>query len=248
MSDPSFESYARRIAATGLTARGAFRVEPGDRVPPTATSDGERTLILIGNADPAFWPAFRQSAEFGDGLPHPLDRWSERIITELGRSLDGHALFPFKGPPYHPFQSWARRAETLYPSPLGMLIHPDYGLWHAYRGALIVNRRLHGLPDRSRAMSPCLSCADQPCLHTCPVDAFDGNAFDAGACAAHLSGPNRCMDEGCRARNACPAGKAFRYMRKQHRFHLAAFLRARSNEERDTTRCEHAPGSDIGDQ
>lgn len=212
----------------GLRARGAFHVEPGDGVPATVDAGGPRTLILIGNAGSAFWPAFRESREYRDGRPHPLDRWSERVISGLARRLDAHAVFPFNGPPYHPFQRWARRAETLFPSPLGMLIHPEYGLWHAYRGALIVDRHVSGLPSRSDAASPCLSCEAQPCLHACPVDAFHGGGFDADSCASHLSGSNTCTEDGCRARNACPAGKPFQYMREQHRFHLAAFRRGRA--------------------
>lgn len=232
MIGASYESCARRISATGLTARGGFHVEPGDGVPPTAGDGGPRTVILIGNAGSSFWPAFRASAEYRDEQPDPLDRWSERVITGLAGQLDAHAVFPFRGPPYCPFQRWARRAEALFPSPLGTLIHPDYGLWHAYRGALIFDRHLAGLPGGSGAASPCLSCAAQPCLQACPVEAFSAGGFDADACAAHLSGPNACTTEGCLARNACPAGKPFQYMREQHRFHLAAFLRARGGAPR----------------
>lgn len=232
MTETGFAACARRITAAGLSARGGFHVEPGDGVP-AAPGGAARTLILIGNTGSAFWPAFRASPEYRDGRPHPLDRWSERVITDLARQLDARALFPFKGPPFHPFQRWARRAETLFQSPLGMLIHPEYGLWHAYRGALVFDRPLHGLPERSGAASPCLSCASQPCLHACPVDAFRAGGFDVDACASHLSGPNTCTEEGCLARNACPAGKPFQYVREQHRFHLAAFLRARAKEAGD---------------
>lgn len=227
MSGISYRDCAERISATGLAARGAFLVEDGDGVPRTGAGGRERTLLLVGNAGSSFWTAFVESKEYRDGRPHPLDRWSERVITALGRELDALALFPFKGPPYYPFQRWARRAEALHASPLGMLIHPEYGLWHAYRGALVVNRRLADVPDRSGGGSPCLTCRDQPCLHSCPVEAFGVDGFDARACAAHLAGPNRCTEEGCRARNDCPAGKPFQYVREQHRFHLAAFLRAR---------------------
>jgi len=231
MSGTSFETCARCIQAAGLAVRGAFHVQPGDEdVPRPDGYAGVPTVILIGNAGSGFWPAFRASQEYRDGRPDPLDRWSERVISGLGRRLDAHAVFPFKGPPYYPFQKWARRGEALFPSPLGILIHREYGLWHAYRGALIVNRRLPGLPARVDAESPCLSCDAQPCLHACPVDAFRAGGFDADGCAAHLSGANECTENGCRARLACPAGKAFEYMREEHRFHLAAFLRARAND------------------
>lgn len=221
-----FQACAERISAAGLAVRGAFHVGEGDGVP--ETRGPARTLILIGNAGSSFWHAFTASGEYGDGLPDPLDRWSERVITRLGQELDAQPVFPFGGPPYHPFLRWARRAEAVSPSPLGMLIHPEYGLWHAYRGALVFPRRLEGLPPpKAQGPSPCLTCREQPCLHACPVGAFDGDGFDVKRCAEHISGPVDCRDQGCLARNACPAGKPFQYVREQHRFHLAAFLRAR---------------------
>lgn len=219
-----FDVCARRIEAVGLTVRGGFHVRPEDGVPDTA-GDG-CSLILIGNAGSSFWPEFRQSTEYRDGRAHPLDRWSERVIGGLGRELSARPLFPFGGPPWHPFLRWARRAEPVTPSPLGMLIHPRYGLWHAWRGALVFNRRLEGLAEPTQAPSPCLSCVEQPCLHGCPVHAFDGQGFDVTACTDHLSGANDCTTQGCLARNACPAGKPFEYVQEQRRFHLAAFLGA----------------------
>lgn len=227
MTEDSFQVCADRVSETGLAVRGAFHAAPGDGVP----GAGGGTVLLIGNAGSAFWPAFRASDEYRDGRPDPLDRWSERVIGALARELDARAVFPFRGPPYFPFQKWAQRAEAVFPSPLGMLIHSQYGLWHAYRGALVFERRLQDVPRTDGGESPCLSCAGQPCLQACPVGAYSSAGFDVDACAVHLRGVNTCTDEGCRARNACPAGKPFRYMREQHRFHLAAFLRARSSDE-----------------
>lgn len=230
MSCHGLDAYAARIRSVGLVVHGAFHVAKGDAVPDFDGHESDRTLILIGNAGSSFWPAFTGSPEYQDGLPDPLDRWSERVITAVARDLEAHPVFPFGGPPYHPFQRWAQRAEAAYPSPLGTLIHPEYGPWHAFRGALVVDRRLDGIPEKSGSPSPCLSCAEQPCLHTCPAEAFNPEGFDVAACTAHLSGPNDCREQGCLARNACPAGKPFRYVREQHRFHLAAFLRARQRE------------------
>lgn len=227
-SSQTFETYARRIRATGLTVRGAFHVKDSDGVPQTSGMATDRTLILIGNAGSTFWSAFEKSKEFNDGLPDPLDRWSERVITALAVELKAQAVFPFKGPPYYPFQQWARRAESLPQSPMGMLVHPQYGLWHAYRGALIVDQCIKNLPPDPDSESPCLTCPDQPCLHTCPVNAFRSEGFDANRCVSHLCSPNECREQGCLARNACPAARPFRYVREQHRFHLEAFLRAQT--------------------
>ena len=64
-----------------------------------------------------------------------LDDWSKREIDRLADELGAAAFYPFTEP-YLPFQRWAQKAEPCHVSPLGVLIHPDYGLWHGYRGAL----------------------------------------------------------------------------------------------------------------
>src|SRR5690606_16718138 len=124
---------------------------------------------------------------------------------------------------------WAQRAEPVFPSPVGMLIHPEHGLWHAYRCAFAFAGELEGVPERRAVSSPCESCAEKPCLSTCPVGAFDGSAYDVPACAGHLRRPEGadCMGLGCRARRACPVGRAATYLPEQAAFHMAAFLEAR---------------------
>ena len=67
------------------------------------------------------------SPEARDGRADPLDRWSRRVVDALAAALGARALYPFDGPPHWPFQRWARRAEAVHVSPLGLLIHPDYG-------------------------------------------------------------------------------------------------------------------------
>ncbi len=139
------------------------------------------------------------------------------------------ALFPFGGPPYLPFQRWAKRAEPVHDSPLGLLIHPEFGLWHSYRAALAFAERLE-LPDRPAVQSPCASCADKPCLTACPVGAFTGETYDVPRCIAHIGRAERgaCIENACLARRACPVGRAYAYGPEQARFHMGAFLRAQS--------------------
>ncbi|MBT7148462.1 MAG: hypothetical protein HN893_16285, partial [Rhodospirillales bacterium] len=128
------------------------------------------------------------------------------------------------GPPYNPFQQWAMRADCVYPSPIGPLIHPDYGLWHAYRGALLINEVLD-LPDPDTRPSPCDSCEDKPCLNTCPVSAFSPGAYDTKTCANHLATPKgeACLAQGCLARGACPVGQGYANIEAQNRFHMSIF-------------------------
>ena len=155
------------IAAQGLAWRGAFH--PGAADLPVGAEIG--TLVLVGFTGRENWPFFASSPEAADGKANPLNRWSRRIVSAVAARFGATAIFPFDGPPWAPFQRWAQKAEPVYPSPLGMLIHPDWGLWHAWRGALAFTQLLE-LPQPDRRTSPCESCAEKPCLTACPVNAF----------------------------------------------------------------------------
>ena len=213
-------AFRSRAAAAGLALRGACHPEPRDRM-------DAGTLVLLGFAGAHGWPEFAASGEARDGLPDPLDRWSRRVIDALAASCGGAALYPFGGPPWHPFQRWAQRSESVYPSPLGILIHPEFGLWHAYRAAFLLPDPVELPPAINRA-SPCDSCTDRPCLNTCPVDAFSINGYDVETCASHVNGTagETCRSQGCLARLACPIGAAWQYESAHAAFHMAAFRRS----------------------
>ncbi|MBT6118088.1 MAG: ferredoxin [Rhodospirillaceae bacterium] len=180
---------------------------------------------MIGNAGGALWAAFAAAVPEPAGHD-PLDDWTKSVLAPIAADLGAHIVFPSDGPPYAPFQRWAMRAEPVAPSPLGVLIHPDYGLWHAYRAAFLFAERLP-LPPRVETASPCESCATRPCLSTCPVGAFTGAGYDVPACAAHVHAPEGqgCREGGCLARAACPVGPEWRYPAAAGAFHLAAFAR-----------------------
>ncbi len=159
-----------------------------------------------------------------------------RHRQDLAQAWSARALYPFGGPPHRPFVAWAKRAEPVAESPLGILIHPDYGLWHAYRGALAFAEVLT-LPPRAERPRPCDACAEKPCLGACPVGAFsaagpDVVAYDVSACADHLEKPAGadCMAQACRARRACPIGREYLYEPGQAHFHMVHFLEARRRE------------------
>jgi len=226
--DVDYTTIGMAAADFGLVLRGGFRPGSDDGVPPLADGRPARSLILVGNAGPSLWAVFADSPEARDGAADPLNRWSERVLGGIAARFGGEALYPFGGPPYRPFVAWAKRAEPVRESPLGMLIHPDHGLWHAYRGALAFAEEI-ALPPRDNQPIPCDSCADKPCLTTCPVGAFAAGGYDVPACAAHIASPDGedCLGLGCKARRACPIGRDSLYDAAQARFHMEAFLRAR---------------------
>ena len=223
-----YDSIVAAVEAEGLASRGAFHVAADDAVPPFGDGAPTATLLLVGNAGSGMWPAFAASEEAKDGAPDALDRWSRRIVTRLARTLDAAAHFPFGGPPWLPFIRWAQRAGPVHPSPIGPLVHPDHGLWHAYRGALAFRERLD-LPSRDERASPCEDCAERPCLSACPVGAFSAGGYDVDKCVAHIEHPAgvRCFGGGCLARHACPAGRDAAYGAPQAAFHMRAFLASR---------------------
>jgi hypothetical protein len=221
-----FEFVRLAVEAQGLVTRGGFHPEPADDVPAMSGNRPVGTLVLVGVVGEGVWRAF-QSAPESKLDSNPLDSWSRRVIEDLARPLDASALFPFGGPPFLPFIRWAQRAETVYPSLMGPLIHPDYGLWHAYRGALAFEKPMD-LPARDERPCPCDTCADRPCLSTCPVNAFGNDGYDVPSCTHHIASDDGvdCLTGGCLARRACPVGKDYHYADEQMGFHMRAFLRA----------------------
>lgn len=213
----NLESIAKEIAAYGLMVRGGFRPKPSDGVP-----GDPGTLVLVGNAGPAMWKAFSATGAAGND---PLDAWTREVLFGIAARLDATALFPFTGPPYLPFQRWAMRADRVFSSPIGPLIHPRYGLWHAYRGALAFAEPMN-LPAPEPAAHPCESCSEKPCLNTCPVSALVPGGYDVPACTDHMVQPagTGCLNSGCAARRACPVGRKYIYPPAQAGFHMKHFL------------------------
>ena len=182
-------------------------------------------VALLGLAATG-WGTFRDSKEAQDGTPDPLDRWSVRVTTELAQAWGGEALFPFGGPPYHPFIRWASASGRVWPSAMGMAIHAERGLWISFRGAVAL---AEPMPAPEPGPSPCEGCASKPCLAACPVDAFAGGAYDVAACASHVASREgaACRERGCLARRACWVGQAWVPEPGRAAFHMAAFVEAR---------------------
>jgi len=184
-----------------------------------------QTVVLIGPKGGSNWSHFRawQSSQTDRGGADPLDNWSKAVLTPIAENLGAAVWFP-SDPPWQPFQSWAKAAEGLKPSPLGLLIHPEFGVWHSYRGALGFDVDLGNEPG-SEKNHPCDKCAERPCLSACPVHAITENGFAVASCRAHLKtepGQAGCVKSGCLARNACPVGAGWRYSDDQLQFHMAA--------------------------
>ncbi|MBF0626457.1 MAG: 4Fe-4S dicluster domain-containing protein [Magnetococcales bacterium] len=220
---------AVRAALTplGLVERGWFWPKAGDQVPLIDGVLRPGTILLVGHLGGTLWDPFRNDPDPADPV-HPLDHWTRSHLSRVAAALGVGVCFPFDGPPFWPFPTWAKRADSVFDSPLGLLIHPRHGLWHAYRGALLLPHRWPA-PVRRSSPSPCVRCADRPCLTACPVTAFGPGGLRLERCLWHLRAETgrECLDQGCRARAACPVGRESIYSLEQIRFHMRAFVESR---------------------
>ena len=232
--------WTRRIegplAGSGLFLHGAFHPTPEDGVPPLSDGRAAGTVALIGNAGNDLWRAFRAS-DPDMAARHPLDGWVAGYLRAAADAL-GAELVDAMRPPWPPIQQWAARAGAGHRSPINLVIHPEYGLWHTFRGALLTAERLP-LPDAPALANPCETCAGKPCLTTCPAEAFalpkteneTGGGrfaeFDSPACVDHVESPagRGCRSAGCLARRACPVGRPWAYDREPAAYHMAAVVR-----------------------
>lgn len=204
-----------------LSILGHFGPEDGDSLP-----EGTACVLLVGPVG-ADWAQISAAPEFSDGAGNPLDRWSRRVLDAWAARLGGHAFFPFDGPPWHPFQSWALRTGRTVASPIGFLCHVEQGLMVSFRGALALPWVPEGLDEAlgGPAGDPCAACATQPCRTACPVEALSPEGYDVAACHAWLNQRTTpdCYAQGCAVRLACPLSAGADRSPDQSAFHMRSF-------------------------
>ncbi|MGY8862669.1 MAG: hypothetical protein ACKVJ2_08555 [Pseudomonadales bacterium] len=175
------------------------------------------------------------------GKTDPLDRWSLRLGEQFAWQYDGRAIYPFTGPPYQPFLSWAQANGDSFQSPLGLHIHHQHGLWHEYRFGLILDLNE---PTKSKLITnpltnddstkghfsqskpidhPCKRCI-QPCMQACPVGAFSFNNYDVAACRIYVQkNPNFLRSKWVCGPFSLPKSPIGFYFAEQHQYHMAIF-------------------------
>lgn len=218
---------ASALLPHGLILRGGFDFDEGEDRPAGPSGARARSVVLVGSAGAGWWPEVRRWLDSQPGAHRePLDTWSREIVGRIAAQAGARLVMP-NDRPYAPFQQWAMRAEGLKPSPIGLLMHPDYGLWHAYRAGLLFDEPLSaempGAADGPVHFRD--ACAAKPCLKACPVQAHSQQGFVHRDCLDHVRGPNGapCRDSGCLDRNACPVGTDWRYPAEVQAFLQRAF-------------------------
>ncbi len=200
------------LAPFGLLPFGWFRDEDGV------------AGLLVGNIGSSLWAAFATSDEFSDGQKNALDRWTETSLRPVALELNAELRFPF-GEKTWPFQRWAGEATGMRQSPIGLFIHPEYGLWTAFRGALMFDVEIE-FETKLVDWHPCDRCVEKPCLITCPIGAFNAEGYDYLSCKSHVRSDigYACRSGSCLARKSCPIGTEYVYVPDHQAFHMAAYI------------------------
>ena len=246
LREPMIDAVRRAGAPYGINLVGAVAAARyDDAVVPayrTTALDAEtvpfspRSIILIGNGGGDFWRAFRAHAERNPGWrdrANPLDEFTRVIIAD--EIVPAVKTVGAKCAVIYPFMSTgatlnfielAKIAGLGGPSLLGVVIHPTFGPWIAFRGALIIDRDLDE-PGEAIGFDPCPGCTARSCIDACPTGAvaYPGG-WDIPRCLAYrVESEPECASR-CHARVECVIGREHRYPDDELEYHQRRALAA----------------------
>lgn len=184
---------------------------------------GQARIILIGSGGRALWDAI---PDLQWQQVNPIDHYSVEAARRFARQVlpenRYHVLYPGDTPVA--LQQLGAAAGWHTPSPLGIGINPRWGLWYAYRAALLTDAPL-AETIQPAPPPPCASCKEQPCIAACPAGALNAAApIDMNRCAGYrLATESDCADR-CLARMSCPVAAEQRYTLEQVQYHYRLSL------------------------
>lgn len=216
------------LRASGLNAWGVAPVEAWDAaVGPERRSaallPGARSILVLGSGGGALWDALlaelradpRRLAEEA----HPLDAFVERRVRQADAELGERPrrwFFAAASAELHlDFRVLASLAGLGRRSRLGLLLHPEYGVWLGLRAACFLTEPL--APTGPLSGDPCEACP-APCIPACPGEAFPGGHWHVDPCSAFHAASPACTSS-CAARSACVASPHARYDADEYLYH-----------------------------
>ncbi|MEM8859435.1 MAG: hypothetical protein AAGD96_13995 [Chloroflexota bacterium] len=173
-------------------------------------------LVLLGNGGQLFWEALDR---YGWPLENPVDSFSlhltQNLLESFSKPADSSLILYPQQSHMIPLQQLGSLAGWGTPSPIGNSIHPQFGLWFAFRAAFLTTVKLP-VTHVNVEQSPCETCRKKPCQTACPVNAVKGNSeqFELYQCIDHRVKEGSSCRSKCLARLACPVGREHRYPRK----------------------------------
>lgn len=261
--DSLVDNFVQGLAKDGLNMAAVLTT---DTLPDGVINDfnlntTDSSLLLIGNHGPSMWRQLQQRQQrLGRVFADPVDDYVQDIISERLRETlphqHGSILYPRNRLdahlPHVPLQQLGTLAGWHHTSPLGIGIHPEFGLWFAYRALVCIDCALSpatwadgqrsGIPKPANQLSSqlteptthtspsasltiCDSCQSRACQTACPAGAITfGQLPDMQLCSSYRLRENSPCANQCLARKACPAGEASRYDDAQTAHHYSLSL------------------------
>jgi len=246
-----FNAVKERLADAGFNLVAAFRVGELDSATQAVLPDfgtvpkADQSLVVVASGGNRLWAAMSKRNMLPEaGSVDPVDHYS---ISEVSSSLDVCSnpaqralLYPmpdsgipagFAGPApagHVSLQKLGSLAGWHQSSPMGIGIHPEHGLWFAYRALVLLDLSVDSeRTDHSGVLEndTCARCKTRDCVSSCPASAITYAALpDMQACADFRLSENSVCQTQCLARKSCPVGKAMRYHDDQIRYHYTISL------------------------
>jgi len=227
---------AQQLLELGFNLQATFRFEklPGavrheiTRCEPASVRF--QHLILLASCGSRYWQNMKQDPGVKVEGPDPVDNYTIRAV---GNFFGNDAIIVYPRNRLIPLRALGKLAGWHYDSPLGLGIHPVFGLWFAYRAVIMSSADFTPLAVEidGQAGSPCGSCRDKPCITACPASAAIESGFEVQLCSDYRMEPDSSCQSRCISRLACPVGRDHRYLPDQMAYHyrhsLAAIKRHR---------------------
>jgi epoxyqueuosine reductase len=226
--------YGLNLVATAAVERYDAAVAAPYRA--SAIAPASRTIIVVGNGGGALWTALRRHAGAHPGWferANPLDDFTREIVegeiapaARIGGAT-AHVVYPFM----HDaatlnFIELGKAAGLAGPSILGVVVHPIYGPWIAFRAAILIDQEIDA-PGDAAGFDPCPSCTVRSCIPACPVEAIAfPSGWDIPKCLTHRVEDEPDCAPRCHARAGCVLGPQHRYPDDELAYHQMRALRA----------------------
>jgi epoxyqueuosine reductase len=210
-----------------LAAAPAYRADP--------ICPGCRSIVVIGNGGADFWRVFKGHAAENPGWferDNPLDDFTREVVEkEIVMPIQTAGVrcvtvYPFgsNGPTLN-FMQLATLSGLAAPSIIGVVVHPVFGPWIAFRAALLLDCKIDH-PGDAIGFDPCPACSTRSCISACPGAAVSfPSGWNIPKCLAHrVEAHPECADR-CHARVACVLSPDQRYPDDELAYHQARALR-----------------------
>ena len=185
-----------------------------------------QSAVVFGNGGTTLWDRFiddlRVNPEHLSHSQHPFDDFVHRCIQTVDPTPPPSRRWircAAEPEAFVDFRPLAQSAGLGFSSTMGLLIHPEYGLWTGLRAVLLTTEKLINV-KAVEGQSPCQNCIEKPCITACPAGAVQPTGWKVQICAQFHQDSTQCHGQ-CHSRLSCPIGSSHRHGPLLHLYHNA---------------------------